>query len=301
MRPVLQKIATLQGHKQGVYALAATASGDQFYTSGSDGQVAEWTLENPTEALGLARLSGSCWAMAVMPGTSQLVAAQNQEGLHFMDLETRAQIGSIALGKANIYALQPLNDHQIAVSDEAGWIKIIDTATLQIVRQKAISDKPIRALALLPSGLLAAAGSDGNVRLLNDELDAVHTWAAHAPTVMALCPLPDGGLVTGGRDARIRIWDLSGPAPALRQEVAAHHFSVYGLALHPGGELLLSASMDKTLKLWDVETMRLLRVHDSARYGGHTASVNRCMWLNGNYALSCSDDRTAILWEFGQS
>jgi WD40 repeat protein len=240
--------------------------------------------------------------MAFSPSDHQLIVAQNQQGLHFIDVGSRLQVGSLALGPANIFAVQPVTQSRVAVGDEAGYVIIIEVSSRQIAMDRRVSNKAIRAIALLPSGLLAAAGSDGNVHLLEAEtLAEISQWAAHSPTVMALCTLPNGCLATGGRDARIRIWDLTSASPTLKQEVAAHHYTIYDLALHPGGDLLLSASMDKTLKLWDLETMRLLRVQDHARYGGHTASVNRCLWLNSQHALSCSDDRTAILWELGQA
>jgi WD40 repeat protein len=314
MRPLLEKIASLQGHKQGVYALAAGPDG-RFFTSGTDGQVAEWSVHNPGEALGLARLTGSCYALAFVPPSHHyseglLVVAQNQEGLHFIDVATRQKTGSLALGPYPIYGLLAMASRLVAVADGAGIVSVIDPIGRQVVAKRQVSAQSLRAVVQLDATTLATGGSDGQVRLLDTAtLQEKAAWPAHSPTVFTLCGLPSalshGLLATGGRDARLRLWDLNASTlpqqvPKLLYDVPAHLYSIYDIALHPGGELLLTASMDKTLKLWDATTLNLLRVQDHARHGGHTASVNRCLWLDANHALSCSDDRTAILWRLGE-
>jgi WD40 repeat protein len=298
MRPLLTNIATLTGHKQGVYALAKGLEANRFYTSGSDGQVAEWSTETPGEAIGIARLTGPCWAMTTVPQSGLLVLGQNQEGIHVIHTETRSQLGSLALGGASIYSLLTLPEGLVAVGDGDGKLKIIDVEALVVLADVQVSSQAIRTLCIIDAHHLAAAGSDGHIHILNlPSLVETRAWAANVPTVMSLRLLPGNILASAGRDARIKTWDLQDPYPTLLQDVPAHHYSVYDLALHPGGELLLSASMDKTLKIWNASTLQLLRVQDKARRNGHNASVNRCLWLSPTHAVSCSDDRTAILWE----
>jgi WD40 repeat protein len=239
--------------------------------------------------------------MTYLPDKHLLVAAQNQEGLHIISTEMRQAVGSLALGNASIYDVLALDNGFVAVADGEGWVKIIDPVELKVVAQAQVSAQSVRVLCQISHDTLAAGGSDGCIRLLDMQtLQASQVWQANAPTVMTLCALPNGRLASGGRDARIKTWDLTSyteGAPTLLHDVPAHHYSVYSLALHPGGELLLSSSMDKTLKIWDANTLSLLRVVDKERYKGHSASVNRCMWLSEKQALSASDDRTAVLWD----
>jgi len=54
--------------------------------------------------------------------------------------------------------------------------------------------------------------------------------------------------------------------------------------------------MDKSVKLWDAETFRLLKVVDRARYAGHGTSVNTVCWLDDQTLISGSDDRTISVW-----
>jgi WD40 repeat protein len=56
--------------------------------------------------------------------------------------------------------------------------------------------------------------------------------------------------------------------------------------------------MDKSIKIWDAENFRLLKVIDKARHAGHGTSVNKLLWSEDqNRLLSVSDDRSASIWD----
>ena len=69
--------------------------------------------------------------------------------------------------------------------------------------------------------------------------------------------------------------------------------SVYSVAWSPDGQHALSGSDDTTVRLWEVESGRCLRVLE-----GHTDRVWSVAWSpDGQHALSGSDDKTVRLWE----
>lgn len=70
---------------------------------------------------------------------------------------------------------------------------------------------------------------------------------------------PSGSLfATAGFDGKVFIYD--GTSSDLVGEVGspAHSGGVYGVAWSPDGKQLLTASGDKTAKLWDVETRQIV-------------------------------------------
>ncbi|MCY3017652.1 MAG: WD40 repeat domain-containing protein [Planctomycetota bacterium] len=96
----------------------------------------------------------------------------------------------------------------------------------------------------------------------------------------------------------LKLWNLSP-----EQEEAAtgrelrtfsgHTYYVSGIAFSPNGELALSGSYDKTVKLWDVATGRELRT-----FSGHAEAVTSVGFSpDGKMALSGSIDMTLKLWE----
>lgn len=85
------------------------------------------------------------------------------------------------------------------------------------------------------------------------------SWQDHSRFVQAVKYSPSGNLfATAGFDGKVFIYD--GTSSELVGEVGspAHGGGVYGVAWSPDGKQLLTASGDKTAKLWDVDTRQIV-------------------------------------------
>jgi WD40 repeat protein len=88
--------------------------------------------------------------------------------------------------------------------------------------------------------------------------------------------------------------ELKRPAREIsyRWNIGGHPRAIYDLALHPTRPWLVTASRDRTLRLWCRETLTCLQV-----YRGHTANVTRLsLHAEGELMVSASRDGTARLW-----
>jgi WD40 repeat protein len=63
-------------------------------------------------------------------------------------------------------------------------------------------------------------------------------------------------------------------------EVIGHIYTINEVVLSPNGELFATASRDKTIKIWQRTDLKLLKVIDAKRHGGHVNSVNKLIWTN---------------------
>ena len=74
---------------------------------------------------------------------------------------------------------------------------------------------------------------------------------------------------------------------------SVHSMSIEAIAYSPDGAYLASGSNDNTIKIWEVETGRLLRT-----LTGHTDKVCSVAFApNGKYLASGSNDETIKIWE----
>jgi hypothetical protein len=86
----------------------------------------------------------------------------------------------------------------------------------------------------------------------------------------------------------LRVTDIA----TLVRKLEGHSAEVLGCALSASGRHALSASADKTVRLWDTATGQELR-----RFLGHTAPVyGVALSPDGKLAASCGEDRTIRLW-----
>jgi WD40 repeat protein len=85
---------------------------------------------------------------------------------------------------------------------------------------------------------------------------------------------------------------LHSPGTALLRTLEGHSQFVKGVAISPNGRHAISASLDKTLRVWDLETGRILRILE-----GHSHAVNGvAISPDGQSAVSACEDKTLKVW-----
>jgi tRNA A-37 threonylcarbamoyl transferase component Bud32 len=155
----------------------------------------------------------------------------------------------------------------------------------------------------------------------------------HTGAVVAAAFTADGsGIVSGGADKSLRLWDavigsertrfgqtpqpigclaalpgtgyvVAGQGAGIRiwdplkgqevQRLAGHTDAVRGICVLPGGQRLLSAGDDRMLRLWDLSAGRELQ-----RFTGHRAAIaGVALSPDGRLAASAGRDQTLRLWD----
>jgi WD40 repeat protein len=208
-------VATLGGHRDGVFGLCYSPDGSRLATAAGDGIVRVWDVRVPGRPP-LALRGHTTFALGVCfsPDGLRVASASADQTVKVWDARTGAELAT-------------LRGH-------TGWVT---------------------AASYNPDGTrLASASFDGTVKLWDVWGGAgVWTLRGHTDWVNAVCFSPDGRrLASGGMDHRVMVWDTLSAAPV--RTLAGHTAPVTALGYSPDGELLASASGDKTLRIWSART-----------------------------------------------
>ncbi len=292
----VKKLQALTGHTDSIYTLERAHAANLFFSGAGDGMVVLWDLSRPHEGELIARLNNSIYALHLLPN-NLLVAGHNYDGIHLLDWQQKKEVASLRLTNAAIFDIKSVgSDLWIAEGD--GGVTVVDLSSLTIKTKIHASEKNARVIAVNPAGGEVAVGySDNFIRIFDTQhYKLKNAWEAHTNSVFTLAFLPSGQLLSGSRDARLKLWKQGDWN--LETEVVAHLFAINDIALHSSKPYFATASMDKSIKIWDANTLQLLKVIDKARHAGHGTSVNKLWWSGHRQQLvSASDDRSISVWE----
>jgi WD40 repeat protein len=268
-----------------------------FITGGADGWVVEWNWQNPGDGKLLVQVNAPLYSFLLVKDSKTLLCGTRAGNLHVVDMEAGKETRNIEAHDAGVFDMVRLEDGRIVTAGGEGTVKVWDN-DFTLLKEIKASSKSARVLALHPSKPEMAVGySDYSVRVFDTmTFDLRNEIAGHTNSVFALAYSPDGKyLLSGGRDAVLRAWDAVNYTPV--QTINAHWYHINCIRYSPSGRLFATVSLDKTVKIWDAESFELLKVLDKLKNDGHSTSVNKILWADDYRLISCSDDRTAMLWE----
>jgi hypothetical protein len=287
----IERIDTFSGHRGPVYALEKGID-SLFYSAGSDGWVVQWNLAKPDVGKVIAQVEGSVYAMK-LDTSGILWIGHNYEGIQGIQVDDQTQVFAIPTKGLSIFSITFVGSNAWIGHNE-GLITVVDLVTKSVIKHIKASSTSVRSFCVLADDRVAAGYTDGFVRVFDADFQLIHTFKAHDSSVFSL-QSRGGELYSVGKDARIKRWSKDFQ---LLNEVIGHIYAIHDIQFSPDGKWFATASMDKTVKVWESETLTLLKVLDASRHGGHKNSVNKLIWSSFNDLLvSASDDKNLSIWK----
>lgn len=296
------KIGELKAHSAALYALAPGRTEGTLFSGGSDRVVAEWDLKTQETNPFAIRTESTIYSLVNLG--EKLAIGTMAGNIHIIDLAEKTEIRNLSLHKNGVFFMQQHpNEPWLYACGGDGKLSVWNTETWDLLWEITFSSAKLRRITFDQAGNLGAiACGDGSVKIIETNQQRVlYDLDAHSESSNSVVFLPNGNLISGGKDALLKVWDRT-DGFSLLKTIPAHNFAIYDLVLSPDNEVLVSVSRDKTIKLWEANNIETPVRLDRAKNKAHLNSVNAAVWLkNENILTTCSDDRTVMLWKVDQT
>ncbi len=264
----------LRGHRQAVRQLIFLPDGRRLVSISDAGPARVWDLETHET---IRRL---------MP--AQAVRIEGS-----LNLLPSRRVERIALLHKRSELLEAVTER-----DRRSVVRLWDVDQGRELRVLFESHAPIRALAVSPDDrLLATNASDVRrfvqyivLRRISDGKVVTRMEEKRlAPVRLAFSP--DGKWLVAAGSRRLHFWDVAARKLVHRDD-AAHKRAIQDMTISRDGKLLVTASTDDTVRLWDVARGKRIREIEAEQEGVYSVALSP----SGRTVVSGGGDHTTKLW-----
>ncbi|MDB9963583.1 hypothetical protein OAD50_00650 [Vicingaceae bacterium] len=288
----------LSEHKAAIYALCEGEGDHICYSGGSDRFVIKWNLKLMKAEKLVSKSPTTIVSLCYLKAQNILLIGQIEGGVHVIDLTQNKEIKYLKVHKGYTFDIQFIKEkNELVFSSGDGSISIWSAIDFKLLFQTQIGKGKNRKVAYSAErNELAVASADGFVKVLNTEdWSEKFVISGLESGANSLCYLKEK-LIIGTKNAHLHQFDLK---TNIKEEgIAAHNWAVYDLVYNENLDLLASVSRDKTVKVWNPNTLEVLKRFEGFKVRGHTHSVNAALWSSyNNYLITAGDDKVIRIWE----
>jgi len=231
---------------------------------------------------------GQQLATVSAPDTTILWSTADGKEKQRLTLPQRDEVRCLAFGPGG---------NQLAVGYTNGGLRLWDARTGKVVKHIEFPHG-VWAVAYAADGKTLAVGAEDAVTLFDTQTwQPARVYGKLHDIVPCLAFAPDGRhLAAGSFAGTIRLFDLTQPKDISDPEprlLEGHQGVVNDIAWSANGRCLVSAGMDKTVRLWE-----FVNGQPIARWEGHQGQVSAVAFHPlGRKVVSASRDTTLLVWD----
>lgn len=263
-----------------------------FFTAGSEGLIVHWPNANEDDGKVFARLPEAIFSIYFDEINQTMMAGGQHGNLYMLRKGETAKI--IKKHESSIFWIGRFQEYYVSCSAD-GYIKSWDERGDSISQEK-LSSKSLRC-GWINQDELWVSGSEGRLWELDSDLEIIASHRLGTDSWFAIDRVNDWVFAVG-RDAKLHRWNRLFLDESIQN---AHWYSIHALKVSPTGEFLVTGSMDKSIRVWDPESLNPLASVYASDENGHKSSVNAVVWLDENTFVSVSDDGMVRCWKLSYS
>ncbi len=294
-----KQLFSLKEHKSAVYALCQGREEHLILSAGSDQYVIQWNLETLSAERVIAKSSTTVISLLYVKEFNYVLIGQIEGGIHVIDLKQGKEVSYLKIHKGYIFDLKyHAAKKELVVASGDGSISIWSLSDFKLLYQLQLCKQKVRSINFSADSAKAVASlGDGSIAVLNTmDWSIDQQIKGFSSAVNCAQFMPDNSILAGEKNAHLHKVNLNRAEKEL--DLAAHYWAIYDIQFSSDSRFFATASRDKTVKVWDSESMKVLKRFEGLKDKAHTHSVNKLLWVNyKNYLISTGDDATFKVWQ----
>ncbi|MEO6189793.1 MAG: hypothetical protein ABIO44_04890 [Saprospiraceae bacterium] len=295
---ILNYLREFNGHSSSIYALSIGSNPSEFYSGGSDGQLVHWNLNDP-DGNAIAVTNEAIFCLAYDPINSFLFCGTENGSLFRIELNNKNHTRLLAFHRKPVYKVLIVEKSLFAISGD-GILSEIDIRTFELKSANKLYSKGLRSLVHHSVNNSLIIGAQGGIifefKLASKETNKIIQIESNKTVFSLAINTETSQLIVGSMDALLRVYSIIDNLEIV-QEINAHWFTINDIVLANNQKIIVSASRDKTIRLWDSNNFELIKEISSTKFQGNSRSINKLLWIKStNVLLSASDDRIIKAW-----
>ena len=237
------------------------------------------------------------WGLAAGADGNTALTVSSHRVLVITNLETGEPVRTIPIAGRGLSAVAAVpGGGSVVCGDEDGSVHFVNLRTGKTI-SAAGHEGRVWSIAVTTDDRYALSASDDQTIRLWDRATGrcIDTLRGHTGPVRGLAVIDDGTFISCSSDGTLKVWDIGArrPVRTIPQDGKNDHTKdVSSVAVKRGSSLAVSASSDRSVRLWNLNTGRL----DKTLWG-HSFSVNAvAMTTDGGHIVSGSNEGTLRVW-----
>ncbi|NUN66390.1 NACHT domain-containing protein [Pseudanabaena biceps] len=298
-----ESIQTLEGHNACVWSVGFHPKGQLLASAGEDNTIKLWNLKT---GCCVQTLQGhQLWvkAIAFSPDGEILASGSFDYTVKLWDLQTGECLKTLLGHNSVVTSLDfsPQGDRLVTGSYDQS-VKIWDIATGKCLDTLHKHTNRVWSVAFHPQGnLVVSGGDDHGIKIWELQRGkCIKTLQGNSNAIYAIAYSNQQNLLASGHeDQTIKLWNVNINTPQTLESdlqpfqiLRGHSDRILSIAFSPNGQILASGSADRTIKLWDAHTGKLMKT-----LHGHRSWVwGIAISPDSKFLASGSYDHTVKLW-----